>query len=286
MPVISAVSCVTVRQLIELFTRIMDEAADLRVTEVAMGVGGEPLLHPRLTDMIKYAKSRGLLVSFNTNANLLFEAKSRDILNSSPDNIIFSVDGASKETYEKIRLRGNYRTVTENIEKFLSLKKNGGLEKPKIKLQTIIMRDTRDEINAVVERWYPLVDEVSVTTVMEYGSIRGLSPLQKNPKSPKIPCFMLWYSLSILWNGDVTICCNDMGGELVIGNIADHSLKELWESDKINEIRRMFRTGELSAIPKCDKCEATNIDLIIKKKALVASVAGIAEGRKITLDTD
>ena len=102
----------------ELFTKIVDEAASLGVLQIEMGLGGEPLLHPRLTNMIEYAKNKGLMVGFNTNANLLDEQKSRALLNSKLDSIIFSVDGASKETYEKIRLKGDYDIVTKNIKTF------------------------------------------------------------------------------------------------------------------------------------------------------------------------
>ncbi len=270
----------------ELYTRIVDEAAAMGAGEVSMGLGGEPLIHPRLPDMIRYARSKGLTVSFNTNANLLDEAKSRAILESGPDKIVFSVDGACKETYEKIRVGGNFDTVTANIKRFLALKKEIGLDKPRTVFQTIIMKGTENEIGTVIDTWHPLVDEVSVAAVAEYGHIGGVSLVKRNRKSPRIPCPLLWFSLSIQWNGDVTVCCNDMGGELVIGNITRDNLKSLWQSDKLNEMRRILRKGQTGKIPRCDRCEAINVDLIRQKKALVAGVASKAGRKKITVTVE
>jgi radical SAM protein with 4Fe4S-binding SPASM domain len=144
------------------------------------------------------------------------------------------------------------------------------------------MKGTGDEIGTIIDTWHPLVDEVSVSAVTEYGSVRGLSLVQANRGSPRIPCPLLWFSLSILWNGDVTVCCNDIGGELVIGNINESSLRSLWQGEIINEMRRILRNGEAGKIPKCDRCEAINVDLIVKKKALIARMAGSTRGRKIT----
>jgi radical SAM protein with 4Fe4S-binding SPASM domain len=266
----------------EIYTRIIDEAAAMGASEIAMGLGGEPLIHPRLPEMIKYARSKGLSVSFNTNANLLDEAKARAILESGLDKIVFSVDGACQETYEKIRVGGNFATVTENLKRFLALKKEMGLDKPRTVFQTIIMKGTENEIGTVIDTWHPLVDEVSVAAVAEYGDVGGVSLVRRNRKSPRIPCPLLWFSLSVQWNGDVTVCCNDMGGELVIGNITRDSLKDLWQSDRLNTMRRVLRKGEKGRIPRCDRCEAINVDLIRRKKALVAGVADRAGGKKIT----
>jgi radical SAM protein with 4Fe4S-binding SPASM domain len=266
-----------------LYTRIIDEAAEMGASEVAMGLGGEPLIHPRLPDMIKYARSKGLVVSFNTNANLLDEARSRTILASSPDKIVFSVDGACQETYEKIRVGGNFDTVAANLKRFLALKKEMGLDKPRTVLQTIIMQGTEGEIGTVIDTWHPLVDEVSVAAVAEYGNIGGVSLIRRHRKSARIPCPLLWFSLSVQWNGDVTVCCNDMGGELVIGNVTRDSLKSLWQGEKLNGMRQILRRGQTGRIPRCDRCEAINVDLIRQKKALVARVAATAGKNNVTV---
>jgi len=184
------------------------------------------------------------------------------------------VDGANKETYEKIRLGGNYDIMIKNIKKFLSLKKESELKKPKTILQTMIMKSTENQIKTVIEMWRPLVDEVSVVAVTEYGDVHGLSLVQGEPDSHKIPCSLLWFSLTILWNGDVTVCCSDIGGELIIANILENDLRHIWNSDKLNEMRRIHRKRLLEKVPRCNECESINVDLKRKKATLVSKVVG------------
>ena len=83
---------------------------------------GEPLLHPRIIDMIDYATERRLWTELSTNATRLDEEMARRVLASGLRRIYLSMDGLTKETYEKVRVRGNFETVLGNIERFLDLK--------------------------------------------------------------------------------------------------------------------------------------------------------------------
>ena len=88
----------------DLFIKIVDESALLKVPSMKMNWRGEPLLNPRLTKMINYAKRKGILeILINTNAVTLTEEKANEIIDSGLDVMIYSFDGGTKETYEKMR---------------------------------------------------------------------------------------------------------------------------------------------------------------------------------------
>ncbi len=257
---------------LELFIKIIDQAAEQKVEKVNLQMGGEPLLHPNLLEMIRYAKGKTLVTTFNTNANLLDEGKSRAIIEAGLDLIIFSVEGASNNIYGKIRRGGNYEIVQNNIHCFLNLKKELGVTKPETRIETLIMKGTENEIKKIVEYWQPYVNKVMVSSVCEYGGVRGLSLLEKNMKSKKILCPSLWRSLAVLWNGDVTVCCGDLAGDLVIGNIMKSDIRSLWNSTKLNEMRRIHRKREFEKIPRCNDCEDIYLDLIRRKEAFISQV--------------
>src|SRR3989344_5215186 len=108
-----------------LFKKIIDEASEYKPTfsSVKFNYRGETLLAKNLPEMIKYSKDKGVLdVQFNTNGSLLTEDLARKLIDSGLDGIIFSVDGANKETYEKIRRLGNYDNVYDKIIKFVELR--------------------------------------------------------------------------------------------------------------------------------------------------------------------
>ena len=61
-------------------------------------------MHPKLSNFIKYAKEKGILETIiNTNATNLTIENSNKLIESGLDLIIYSFDGGTKETYEKMR---------------------------------------------------------------------------------------------------------------------------------------------------------------------------------------
>ena len=88
----------------ELYEKIIKEISEMEVPSIKLNWRGEPLLNPSIDKFIYLAKKKGILdVSINTNATTLDEKKSIKILESGLDQIIFSFDGGSKKTYEKMR---------------------------------------------------------------------------------------------------------------------------------------------------------------------------------------
>jgi radical SAM protein with 4Fe4S-binding SPASM domain len=61
--------------------------------------------------------------------------------------------------------------------------------------------------------------------------------------------------MNIFYNGDVNPCCGDIDGELVLGNIRDLSIKELWYGKKINRIRKMMTNRVIEELPVCMGCD-------------------------------
>ena len=87
----------------ELCYKIIDQAAEMNVPSIKFNWRGEPLLHPKLSNFIKYAKKKGILETIiNTNATKLNTSISKKLIESGLDILIFSFDGGTK-TYEKLR---------------------------------------------------------------------------------------------------------------------------------------------------------------------------------------
>ena len=105
------------------FRKVVDPL--LPYLEVAWLQGeGEPFLCKDIFKMIKYLKRRSVHVTTVTNATLLTKDLGSKILSSGLDEISFSLDGATAETYEQIRIGASFEKVTNNIKTFTSLDKN------------------------------------------------------------------------------------------------------------------------------------------------------------------
>ena len=110
----------------ELYKKIIDTAVKWKVPSIKLNWRGEPLLNPKLPKFINYAKTKGILeVSINTNATNLDKKRSNELIDSGLDLIIYSFDGGTKKTYEKMRpsrFKSNkFEDVLKNIRQFSEL---------------------------------------------------------------------------------------------------------------------------------------------------------------------
>ena len=117
----------------ELYEKIILEAEKYDCPSLNPQGTNEPLLYQNLEDHIKFAKKHGFIdIMMNTNATLLSEERSRKILESGLTRLRFSLDAATKETFEKIRVGADYESVMKNIERFVELRDQGGYKLPVI----------------------------------------------------------------------------------------------------------------------------------------------------------
>lgn len=247
-----------------LFQRAIDEAARFSIWRVNLNRFGEPLLHPQVVEMIRYAKHRGIReVSMVSNATLLDEDLTARLLESGLDKIIFSIDGARKETYERIRRGCRFEEVTDNVERFLRMRERRGLNSPYVQVSTLLMKETQEEVEEVVHRWSSLADGVRVGISVQYGNLPNYSPIQKEGLVRMArPCPELFWKLAIFWNGDVTVCCEDPHGKLCVGNIRETSLETLWQGERIRRIREIHFCRDFYQLPICAQCDGTNRTLV------------------------
>lgn len=245
-----------------LFKKIVDEGAMYKLPSLKLNFRGEPLLHPKLPKMVKYAKDKGILeVQFNTNGLPLTEKKSEELIEAGLDRIIFSVDGATKETYEKIRAGSNFDTVVSNIRKFVEIRDGMGLKRPCVRVQMVKMKENEHEVEEFIKTWIDVANRVAVTTKRE--------PFEKGAgrtrKLEHFTCPQIWQRMVVLWDGDVVMCCGDWHAEYVLGNAKKTSLHELWQSEKLNMARETQAEGRFDDIPVCSKCE---VNTPLEDKAL------------------
>ena len=81
----------------ELFERVVRQAAEAGVFQMALG-GGEPLLHPRLLDMVHLARQNRIVPNLTTNGNLLTLEVATALKKAGLGQAQISLNGASEET--------------------------------------------------------------------------------------------------------------------------------------------------------------------------------------------
>lgn len=69
------------------------------------------------------------------------------------------------------------------------------------------------------------------------------------------PCLRPSSQIVINWKGDVVLCCNDFYGDVVLGNVNDANLLDIWQSTTLEYYRKMLINGQRSKIAMCNHCE-------------------------------
>ncbi len=86
---------------------------------------GESFLNPRATDMVSYARKKRAEIYIDSHTNgMVFttEKRRRQLVECGLDYIIFSIDGACQESYERYRRGGNLSVVLENLATIVRLR--------------------------------------------------------------------------------------------------------------------------------------------------------------------
>ena len=242
----------------DLFTRIIDEMAP-HVQTTTLHIWGEPLLHPRIFDMIAYCRDHGLHSEISTNATLLTEEASRKILDAGLGAIYLCLDGATRETYEQVRRRGDFEQVRANILRFVELK-NQSAGGPRVSLQIINIRPTASEVEQFKTVWtIPGVDRVNIKAFDSWGGqLQEISALRSADDQVQLPrsryhCPNLWYHVHIYWDGSLVCCDRDFNALNPLGNVKDGVMKA-WNGPLMVELRRKHLLGRLEDVPSCSKC--------------------------------
>ena len=248
----------------ELYKKIINECAQYKnlITNLSLSFMGEPLLDKNIFKKIKMAKERGIKsVSFISNASLLTEEKAKYLIDSGIDVITFSVDGATKESYKKIRIGLNYEQVVGNIKRFVELKKRLGLKKPTISVDMVQTKFNESERELFKRQWEGLVDGVMIRPLHVWGGKtidKELLDYSKNilPANNRLrwPCLYLWKSMIISQNGRVALCCVDVECEESYGDVSRNSIKDIWQEKKLKKLRKLHLCGKFNKIPLCSHC--------------------------------
>jgi radical SAM protein with 4Fe4S-binding SPASM domain len=239
---------------VALAKRIIDECTANRVYSIKFTWRGEPALHKGLEEMISYAKQKGIPeVQITTNGIPFTDERIGRIIDSGIDRMIFSVDGATKETYERIRVGSSYDRLIHNIKRVAEIRKAKGRVKPFLRVQMVRMKDNVAEVEAFKQFWATIVDDVRFSDVTDRGQGGQLS-VGDQVAVGRRRCPQPWQRLVVGWNGKVAMCCGDWHQEQVVGDVRTQTLKEIWHSERMQEMRDVQRQLRLNQISPCDKC--------------------------------
>jgi hypothetical protein len=134
----------------DVFTRAVDEAGPSLV-RIDFFNYGEAFLHKRAVEMCEYIKTKfpQIFLYTSTNGLALTEDKARRLVHSGIDEVTFSIDGSSQDTYVKYRQRGNFDKALANLRAMADEKQKSGRDVPHLNWRYILFNwnDSDEEMN-------------------------------------------------------------------------------------------------------------------------------------------
>jgi MoaA/NifB/PqqE/SkfB family radical SAM enzyme len=126
---------------VALFERVLEEAGPT-LARVDFFNYGEAFLHKRAVEMCETIKARypHIYLYTSTNGLALTEDAARRLARSGIDEVTFSVDGASQETYAQYRQKGDFTRVLATMRAFMEEKRRVGADVPVVNWRYILFR--------------------------------------------------------------------------------------------------------------------------------------------------
>ena len=104
-------------------------------------------------------------------------------------------------------------------------------------------------------RYYGEDKDFGITLSNRAGNLDNaefkIAPLKK---SLKMKCTYPSYTFFIDYNGDVLMCSHDWGKKMIMGNVKNNTIKEIWTSKKFDFARKKLINAERNFSP-CDVCD-------------------------------
>ncbi len=250
---------------VDLYKKRLDEIEHLKLHSKIQFTGvGEPLLHPKWDEIIKYTHDKGFFTLMNSNASLLTPENCEKLVASGLDYLHVSIDGLTKETYEKIRVGGVFETVIENLFNLFEARHKANGYHLAVVLGIINQDRNRDELEKFISFFekLPFHHVVSGELFNHMGAVEEASEAyaEKQDVSPTTYpiCNTPWDLLSVNYEGQAVGCNYDFDNRFVIGDLHDQGFLEMWNSEKMQDFRKSVYNRDYKNIERkgsmCSEC--------------------------------
>lgn len=244
----------------ELLSLAVSKVVELGGRNVELHTIGDPLANPRLGDVLAVLRERAVRTGLLTNGLLL--PRWVDTLAEYVDVcsvLSFSIDGATPQTYERIRAGGRWEQLLAALELAREKLVPKGY---RLRVAICVSRDNADEIGCWVERFRDYVERPYFD--MLFGFVNSLSPDNEYFEQANLfpahtyvnaPCGQVSSPVGhTLIDGRVTVCCRDYDGSLVIGDIQKEPLADIFRGKALKAMQEAHAARDLSAYPLCATC--------------------------------
>tara|TARA_Y100000310_G_scaffold316677_1_gene368684 strand:+ start:281 stop:1078 length:798 start_codon:yes stop_codon:yes gene_type:complete len=226
---------------------------------------GEPMMHPQFFRFLRRAADALLLTHVNTNGSKMDDTANKMLMGLGLNSIKFSFQGTDAQSYAEMRNIDGFENLFHKVRRLHMMRPAG--QSPWIAISTTITDEHPSTVEVFKKRFEPICDQLSVgrTTFdfMDLSKAR-LSPEQTerlkdlagretvhkvHPDCPEV-----YDKLTVHYDGQVRICCNDVDGITDLGNVNDDRIEDIWMHSTIQGYREKLAVDGHDLLPLCEDC--------------------------------
>ncbi|MFA6104528.1 MAG: radical SAM protein [Victivallaceae bacterium] len=241
-----------------------------RLKVLKLSLYGEPLINPDFCEMLRIAREADIAerIETTTNASLLTRAVAEKLVEYRLDYARVSIYAPDQSKHEEVTGSPiDIRIIHENLRMLREIRKQHGSEKPFVSAK---MLDMYGEANdRFVQMYQDVADEVYIdkphswiktgdTDFMKNYYQEGIGVAAndfKQHSTKRIACPMGFTTMAVRSNGDVAPCCVDFIGGTNLDNMEEHTLREIWHSDRWFEFLKMQLQDRKHENYSCARCD-------------------------------
>lgn len=265
----------------EVFHKVLRELG-VYAKQMLLYNWGEPLLHEQIFHYVRAAQDLDIETCLSTNLNIFSEETAREMIASGLRHLILSLDGTTPETYAQYRIGGDFHRVVENARILHRMKQKLNAPFPRVTLQFLVFKHNLADVPRVHDLGAEIgADEVTISG--GYLGGKGQTPFIGSADTQELldrwlvddpayrgefdyfrpdgiltpdPCFFLWRTATVNWDGSVSPCCCVYEEETDFGNIMEQPFARIWNNEKFRSARACFGSGGKTAGPRniCHAC--------------------------------
>jgi radical SAM protein with 4Fe4S-binding SPASM domain len=257
----------------DLFLKVVENLKMFtqKIKRINMYKDGEPLLNPDFPWMVERIKEAGVAeqIWVKTNGTLLNPERNTTLASCGLDMIGISVKAVSTKSYLQISDNEiNYKKFLENILNLYNIR-------GQMKLYASIADYglTAEEKQKFIDDFSPITDFCaieglhgwSMSSVKDFTLGTNPTTFDGLPLVDKNVCPWVFYQIAVNSDGSVSACNEDWAHGVIIGDIQENTLVEIWTGEKLYNLRRLMLEGRRNENPICGdcyylKCAPDNID--------------------------
>jgi len=255
-----------------LIEKIAEELVSVRFLPMMLfELHNEPLLDKRIFDMVRFLKVKrpDIYCATVTNGQLLDNFSVSEIIQSRIDQIVVSLNAFSENAYKRLDNGLSYERVMNNITALVSDR----TLKPRVTLSFVATAQNLDDIHRALAYWRKREVRTRVVAVTNRaGVLENYEDIGLHSRyyvgnllsrawarmlsriGGVAGCTLPFHQMNILFNGECIVCCHDWNRATIVGNVGNQSIKEIWNSGVMGEIRSAILHKRYEQIASCANC--------------------------------